>query len=253
MPTTPARTADDFADNIRSMIDRLVDAKFTQEMAKRGQDVADVLVERGTEVGERASEAWRDSKPMRHDAAKRVAKASGEAAKWSDQTWRGSLRPLLKDLWKQRTIAIGAAGAAVPVGREIVDTAAERLGMRQRREERHWGAFFLGLLFGAAGGVIVALLVTPKRGEEMRRELTERADEIATKARDEWVPLFQGGETNGHSTAAADAVSDAGDALHEAAAESGAASGEAAEQAADDAAEAINESFDTVDRESPTV
>jgi gas vesicle protein len=253
MPTSPARTADDIADNIRSLIDRVVEAKFTQEMAKRGQDVAETLAARGVEVGEAASEAWRDSTPMRRDAAKRVAKASGEAAKWSDKTWRTSLRPLIKDLWKQRTMAIGAAGAAVPVGRELVDSAAERLGIRQRREERHWGAFFLGILFGAAAGAIVALLTAPKRGDEMRRELTERADEIATKARDEWVPLFQGGEANGHSTAAAEAVGDAGDALHDAAAESGAAGGEAAEQAADDTAEAINESFDAVDRESPTV
>jgi gas vesicle protein len=253
MPTSPPRTADDIADNIRSLIDRVVDAKFTQEMAKRGQDVADVLAERGAEVGELATEAWRDSKPMRRDAAKRMAKASGEAAKWSDRTWRTSLRPMIKDLWKQRTLAIGAAGAAVPVGREMVDTAAERLGIRQRREERHWGAFFLGLLFGAAAGAIVALLTAPKRGDEMRRDLTERADEMATKARDEWVPLFQGGATNGHATPAADAVSEAGDTVHEAAAESGAASGEAAEEAADDTAEAINESFDSVDRESPTV
>jgi gas vesicle protein len=253
MPTSPARTADDIADNIRSLIDRVVDAKFTQEMAKRGQDVAEVLAERGAEVGELATEAWRDSKPLRRDAAKRLAKTSGEAAKWSDQTWRKSLRPFIKDLWKQRTVAIGAAGAAVPVGRELVDTAAERLGIRQRREERHWGAFFLGLLFGAAAGAIVALLTAPKRGDEMRRELTTKADEIAAKARDEWVPLFQGGETNGHSTAAADALGESGDALHDAAAEAGSASGEAAEHAADDAADAINESFDTVDRESPTV
>jgi hypothetical protein len=117
MPTSPARTADDIADNIRSLIDRVVDAKFTQEMAKRGQDVAEVLAERGAEVGELATEAWRDSKPLRRDAAKRLAKTSGEAAKWSDQTWRKSLRPFIKDLWKQRTVAIGAAGAAVPVGR----------------------------------------------------------------------------------------------------------------------------------------
>jgi len=253
MPTSPARPADDIADNIKALIDRVVDAKLTREMAKRGQDVADVLAERGAEVGELATEAWRDSKPIRRDAAKRVVKASGEAAKWSDQTWRRSLRPLIKDLWKQRTMAIGAAGAAVPVGRELVDTAAERLGIRQRREERHWGAFFVGMLLGAAAGAIVALLTAPKRGEEIRHDLTVKADEIATKARDEWVPLFQGGETNGHSTAAADAVGDAGDALHEAAAETGSASGEAAEQAADDTAEAINESFDTVDRESPTV
>lgn len=253
MPTSPPRTADDIADNIRSLVDRVVDARFTQEMAKRGQDVADALAERGAEVGELATEAWRDSKPMRRDAARRVAKAGSEAAKWSDRTWRTSLRPMLRDLTKQRTMAISAAGAAVPVGRELVGTAAERLGIRQRREEQHWGAFFLGLLFGAAAGAIVALLTTPKRGDEMRRELTERADEVATRARDEWVPLFQGGPTNGHATAAADAVSEAGDTLHEAAAESGAASGEAAEQAADETADAINESFDGVDRESPTV
>ncbi len=253
MPTSPARTADDIADNIRSLIDRVVDAKITQEVAKRGQDVAGVLAERGADVGDFATEAWRDSKPMRRDAAKRVARASGDAAKWSDQTWRKSLRPLFKDLWKQRTAAIGAAGAAVPVGRELVDTAAERLGIRQRREERHWGAFFFGLILGAAAGAVVALLTAPKRGEEMRRELTEKADEIATKARDEWVPMFQGGETNGHSTAAADAIGETGDSLHDAAADAGAASGEAADQAAEDTAEAINESFDTVDRESPTV
>jgi len=252
MPTTPARPADDIADNIRTLIDRVVDAKFTQEMAKRGQELAGALAERGAEVGERATEAWHDSAPVRRDAAKRVARAGGDAAKWSDQTWRKSLRPLLKDLWKQRTVAVGAAGAAVPVGRELVDTAAERLGIRQRREERHWGAFFLGLLLGAAAGAVVALLTAPKRGEEIRRELTDKADEIATRAREEWVPIFQGGETNGHAANPGGAVAEAGDSLQEAAAEAGAAGGEAADQAAEDTAEAINESFDTVDRETPT-
>jgi len=246
MPTSPAaRTADDIADNIRSLIDRVVEAKFTQEMAKRGQDVAETIAERG-------NEAWRESRPLRRDAAKRLARATDDAAKWSDQTWRRSLRPMLKDLWKQRTMAAGAAGAAVPAGREIVDTAAARLGIRRRQEERHWGAFFLGLLLGAAAGAIVALLTTPKRGDEMRHELGTKADELATKARDEWVPLFQSGETtNGHAETAAEAIGDTSASLEEAAAEAGAASGEAANQAATDTAEAINESYDTVDRESP--
>lgn len=244
MPTSPARTADDIADTLRTLVDRVVEAKFTQEMAKRGQDVAELLAERGTE-------AWKDSRPIRRDAAKTLSRASADAAKWSDQTWRRSLRPMLKDLWKQRTLAVGAAGAAVPAGRELVDTAAARLGIRQRQEERHWGAFFLGLLLGAAAGAIVALLTTPKRGDEMRHELGAKADEIATKARDEWVPIFQSGETNGHTDAAADAIGDASANVGEAAAEAGAASGEIAEQAATDTAEAINESYDTVDRESP--
>ncbi|MBW3613616.1 MAG: YtxH domain-containing protein [Chloroflexi bacterium] len=246
----PASTADDIADNIRSLIDRVVDAKFTQEMAQRGQDIAAAIADRGGEVGKLADEAWRESRPARRDAAKRVSRATSDAAKWSDQTWRRSLRPTLRDLWKQRTVAIGAAGAAVPASKELVESAAVRLGLKER-EERHWGAFFLGLLLGAAAGAIVALLTTPKRGSEMRQELATRVDEVATKAKDtEWVPMFQR-DANGHADGAADSLADAGGNLQEAAAEAGAASGEVADQAADDTADAINESYESVDRESP--
>lgn len=246
----PASTADDIADNIRSLIDRVVDAKFTQEMAQRGQDIAAAIADRGGEVGKLADEAWRESRPARRDAAKRVSRATGDAAKWSDETWRRSLRPTLRDLWKQRTVAIGAAGAAVPASKELVEGAAVRLGLKQR-EERHWGAFFLGLLLGAVAGAVVAMLTTPKRGSEMRQELATRVDEVATKAKDtEWVPMFQR-DANGHADQAVDSLADAGGNLQEAAAEAGSASGEAADQAADDTAEAINESYESVDRESP--
>jgi gas vesicle protein len=252
MPTGPASTADEIADNIKALIERVADAKFTQEMARRGQD-----------VGERAVDAWRDAEPLRRDAAKRLSRATDDATRWSDRTWRKAIRPALKDLWKRRTLAMGAAGAAVPAGRELVDTAAVRLGLRQQ-EERHWGAFFLGLVLGAIGGAIAALLLTPKRGDEMRRELAvkadevrqevaTRADEIATKAKDaEWVPIFQRETdevTNGKPGEAVDAVTDAAASAPDAAADAGAATGEAAEQVADEAADAINESYDTIDRE----
>jgi gas vesicle protein len=263
MPTGPASTADEIAESIRTLIDRVADAKFTQEMARRGQDAAGVLAERGAEVGDRAAVAWRDAEPMRRDAAKRLSRATDDAARWSDRTWRRAIRPALRDLWSRRTIALGAAGAAVPAGRELVDTAAVRLGLRQQ-EERHWGAFFLGLLLGAIGGAIAALLLAPKRGDEMRREvsvkadevrreLATRADEIATKAKDaEWVPIFQrdADETNGQPIEPAGAVTAATESVQEGAAEAGSTAGEAAEQTADEAAEAINESYDTVDRES---
>jgi gas vesicle protein len=215
MPTGPASTADEITDNIRSLIDRVVDAKFTQEMAKRG------------------TEAWRDSRPLRRDAAKALSQATDEAAKWSDTTWRTSLRPLLKDLWSRRTLAIGAAGAAVPAGRELVDTAAVRLGIRERQERRHWGAFFIGLLVGAAVGAIAAMLTTPKPGSEMRRELTTRADELATKAKDDWVPIFERATTgNGHVE---EAISD----ISEGTADAGSTTGDVAETP------------EPVDRESP--
>lgn len=251
MPTSPASAADDVAETIRSLIDRVTDAKLTQEVAKRGQDVAGVVTDRGGDVGDLASDIWRDTRPLRRDAVKRVSRAGDEAVRWSDRTWKSSLRPMFSDLWKRRTLAIDAAGAAVPAGRDLVDSAAVRLGLRQR-EERHWGAFFLGLLIGAAAGAAVALLTTPKRGSEMRQELGAKADEvrseITARAKDaEWVPIFQRDEqTNGKRT---DTFADASGSVQEAAADAGVAAGEVADQAAMDTAEAINESYDAVDRE----
>jgi gas vesicle protein len=246
MPTGTARTADDITESIRTLVDRLADAKLTHELAKRGHDVAD-------EVGTLANDAWRDSRPVRRDVRKRLQRAIKDASKWSDRTWKRSVRPALKDLWKQRTVAIGAAGAAIPATQAVIDDTAVRLGIK--RERRHWGAFFLGLLVGAAAGAIVALLTAPKRGSEMRDELGSRAEELAAKAKDDWVPIFQR-ETNGAGDAlpgepSIDAdIGEASASVQEGAAEAGEATGDAAEQAASETAEAINEAFDAVDRES---
>jgi gas vesicle protein len=239
MPTGTARTADDIAENIRTLVDRMADAKLTQELAKRGQDVAE-------EVGSFANEAWRESRPMRRDARKAILRGINDASKWSDRTWKRTVRPALKDLWKQRTVAIGAAGAAIPATQAVIDDTAVRLGIRQ--EKRHWGAFFLGVLLGAAAGAIVALLTAPKRGSEMRDEIGTRAEELATKARDEWVPMFER-ETNGAGDAMA-GIDDTATSIQEGAAEAGSTTGDAAEEAASETAEAINDAFDTVDRES---
>lgn len=259
MPTGPATTADDITDSIRSLVDRIVDGKITQELARRGQEVAGQLAERGTEIGSLAEDAWRDSQPMRRDATKRLARASRDTAKWSDRAWRKQLRPLLKDLWNRRTVAIGAAATAVPAGREIIDTTAARLGLKER-EERRWGSFFFGMLLGIAAGAIAAMLLTPKRGSEMRKELTARADELATRAKDEWVPIFQReDETNGRSLdldssssriieGAADAGTDFGTSVETEAV----ATGETADQAASEAADAINDAYDSAESESPT-
>lgn len=279
MPAGPARTTDDIADSIRSLVDRMVEARFTREMSQRGQELAATLAERGTEMGERVEEAWRESRPMRREAAKQAARAGRDAARWSERTWRRSLRPALRDLWKQRVIAVGAAGAAVPAGKELVDQAAVRLGMK-RSEERHWGAFFLGLLVGAAVGAIAALLAAPRPGRETRRELATRAgemrDELATRARDaEWVPLFErgdgaasddegaevpgplAGDASEVGSAASDAfeeASEASAAVQEGAAEAGEAieeaigdADEAVDQAAAETAQAINDAFEPAD------
>jgi gas vesicle protein len=291
MPTRASKTAEDVADTVadtvKSLIDRVVDAELTKEIARRGQDVAGVLADRGADVAERAGDAWRETKPARRDAAKRVAHVTGEAAKRSDTIWSGALVPVFRDLWQRRTVAAGAAGAAVPAGRELLDAAAVRLGLKEREREeerRRWGAFFLGMILGAAAGAIVAMLTTPRRGSDVRRELGARADEVrreigaraddlATKARDaDWMPVFQreddGG--NGHATAATVAKPTTRSAapatprkattpkkprasrttLQSAAADSGsgAATGDAADRAASDTAGAINEAYD-VDRE----
>jgi hypothetical protein len=159
-------------------------------------------------ASERAATGWHDAEPIRRDAAR----AGRDALRWGSRTWRNELLPGLDRLWSKRTVALGAAGAAVPVARELIDDAAVRMGIRARREQRHWGGFFIGLLLGAAAGLVAAILTAPKAGREMRDELAETAKEAATKAREvastgarevatrareaaasasEWVPIFQ--------------------------------------------------------------
>ena len=67
------------------------------------------------------------------------------------------------------------------------------------------------------------------------------------------MPIFQRDTddvTNGQPGEAADVVTDATASVQESAADAGAATGEAVDHVADETADAINESYDTVDRES---
>ncbi|MCC7271219.1 MAG: YtxH domain-containing protein [Alphaproteobacteria bacterium] len=221
-------TTEDISNSIRALVDRLVDARFSQELAKRG-----------TEVGNLATDAWRDAEPIRRDAARALGRAGDDAAAWS----RKSLRPWLREAWKRRAVALGAASAAVPVGRELVEDAAIRLGIRQRREERHWAAFFWGLVLGALAGAAAAMLTTPKRGSELRDEISTRADDLAARARDEWVPMFE--RATGGSEHATEALDD----LDDAAAHAATSRASAVEGGADQAAEAAGDVIDATDRE----
>src|SRR5207247_394691 len=55
-----------------------------------------------------------------------------------------------------------------------------------------WRIFFIGLVLGAIGGAIAALLTAPRPGREVRGELAACARDAATDAR-EWVPVFPRG------------------------------------------------------------
>ena len=197
--------ADEVSTTVRSMVEKVLEADVKDQITQRGRELAAAVGDATDAVSTRASEAWRDSAPTRRDAEKAVRKASKRAARWSRRTWRDDLRPSLGQLWNRRSVAIGAAGAAIPAGRELVEDAAVRLGIRKRREERHWAAFFFGMLIGLAAGAIVAMLTAPKPGREMRDELAVKARDAAEKAREaagnaEWVPLFQRTDANGEGT-----------------------------------------------------
>ncbi len=217
------KTADELSTGIKSLVDRVLEADVTDTIAQRGRELAAAVADASETAAERAQDAWRESAPTRREATKAVRQASRDAGRWTSRTWRRDLRPQLKDLWSRRGVALGAAGAAVPASRELVDAAAQRLGVR-RRESRHWGAFFLGMLIGAAAGAAIALLTAPKPGREMR-------DELAEKARDagEWVPIFQR-ETNGRgeSPQAVEETADAPSSTTEAVADEAAREGDEA-------------------------
>jgi YtxH-like protein len=212
--------ADQVTTNARSMVERLFDPKVQDNVTKRARTLMAALGEAAEKASDQAASSWKDAEPIRRDAAR----AGRDALRWGSRTWRQEMLPGLNRLWSKRTVALGAAGAAVPVARELIDDAAVRMGIRARREQRHWGAFFGGLLLGAAAGLIAAILTAPKAGRQMRDELavtakdaaarardvaSTSAREVATRARDaaasagEWVPIFQRpdgeGELNGET------------------------------------------------------
>ena len=196
--------ADEVPTRVRSIVEKLLEAEVTDQIAQRGREIASAVGQATEAVSQRAEDAWKESAPQRREAEKAARKASSDALRWGRRTWRKDVRPGLRDLWTRRSAAVAAAGAAIPVGRGIVDDAAVRLGMRKRQEQRHWTAFFLGLLIGAVAGALVAMLTTPKPGREMRDELAERARDAAERAREaagtnDWVPLFQRPEVNGEA------------------------------------------------------
>jgi gas vesicle protein len=201
--------ADEVPTKVRSIVEKVLEADVTDQIAKRGQELARAVGQATESVSQRAEEAWKESAPQRREAEKAARRASRDAMRWGRRTWQRDVRPNLRDRWSRRATALAAAGAAVPAGRELVDDAAARLGIRQRREQRHWTAFFLGLLIGAAAGALIAILTTPKPGREMRDELAGRARDAADKAREaagasDWVPLFQRPEGNGTADALPD-------------------------------------------------
>ena len=193
MASQPSKTADELTTAIRSLVDKALESQTREQIAARGREVAAAIAETAGTAAERASEIanemWHDSAPQRRDAAKSADRMRRDAYKWGRKAWLKQVQPALRNAWSRRAAAIGAAGLAVPASRELVDQARIRLGIRQR-EERRWRFFFLGLLIGAVGGAIAALLTAPRPGREVRDELATRAREAATNA-GEWVPIFQ--------------------------------------------------------------
>jgi hypothetical protein len=193
MASQPSKTADELTTAIRSLVDKALESQTREQIAARGREVAAAIAETAGTAAERASEIandmWRDSAPQRRDAMKSAERMRRDAYKWSRKAWIKQLQPALRNAWSRRAAAIGAAGLAVPASRELVDQARIRLGIRQR-EERRWRFFFLGLVIGAIGGAIAALLTAPRPGKEVRDELATRAREAASNA-GEWVPIFQ--------------------------------------------------------------
>jgi len=207
--------ADQVPIRTRSLLERLFDPTTQRQVAKRGRAIAAAVGDAAETASEQAAAAWRDAEPMRQEAAR----AGRDALRWGRRRWSSDLQPGIDRLWNNRTVALGAVGAAVPVAKGIVDDAAIRLGIRQRHEQRHWGAFFIGMLIGAAAGIVAAMLTAPKAGREMRDELAVTAREaakdaagiareaakdaagiardVASRAREaaanagEWVPIFQ--------------------------------------------------------------
>ncbi len=198
--------ADQVPPTVRSLVDKMLDPQMQDQIAARAREFVASVSEAAEAASVRAGEAWRESAPMRQEATEQVNKAGREALRWGNRAWRKDLQPGISRIWKSRIAALSAAGAAVPIARKF---AAASAPAEAAKERRHWGTFFLGLLLGAAAGVIAAMLTAPKAGRQIRddlavsardatvraREAASRAREAASRAREavtaaEWMPIF---------------------------------------------------------------
>ena len=53
------------------------------------------------------------------------------------------------------------------------------------------GNFWLGMIVGAAAGAVTALLYAPKKGEELRHDIQDRAKDVGRKAGEAWGDMKQ--------------------------------------------------------------
>jgi hypothetical protein len=193
MASQPSKTADELTTAIRSLVDKALESQTREQIAARGREVAAAIAETAGTAAERASDiasdVWRESAPQRRDAMRTAERMRRDAFKLGRRAWLKQVQPAVRNAWSRRAAAIGAAGLAVPASRELVDQARIRMGLRQREEHR-WRIFFIGLVLGAIGGAIAALLTAPRPGREVRDELAARARDAANNA-GEWVPIFQ--------------------------------------------------------------
>ena len=126
------------------MVEKLLEADMADQIGQRSREIAEA-VSQATTTLRTVPKRRKDSAPQRREAEKAARHAARDAIRWGRRTWQHDVRPELRKLWKQRKAAIAAAGAAIPAGRELVEDAAARAGIRERRERRHWAAFFLGI------------------------------------------------------------------------------------------------------------
>jgi gas vesicle protein len=206
MASVSTRNADELTTAIKSLVDRALESTVREQVAARGKEVAAAIAETATTVAgrtsEAATEAWRETSPRREEAARAADRMRRDAMQWGQATWGSQLRPALLRAWRKRAMALGAAGGALPISKELVEEAKIRLGMQQRRqEERRWRTFFLGMVVGAIAGALVAILTAPRPGRETRDRIASRAREAAEGA-GEWAPLFQRSAQEGAAHAA---------------------------------------------------
>lgn len=188
-------------------IDTKPGAEALDQVAQRGREIAAAMGEFSEIISRRATEAWRDSAPVRRDAAKAAEQAGREAASWGRDAWRTQVQPGILGIWRRRS-ALADLGATLPAARNVVRQAASAVGIEPRRRTSRWGALLLGFIAGAAAGAVAALLATPKAGRQVREDLAgvardaagramvtarqtaQRAKTLADGASD-WMPIFQ--------------------------------------------------------------
>lgn len=139
------------------------------QRSSTGSSFANILIGAVVGAGAALLFAPKSGRQIRKEIAKQASMWSDQASKITDQATKEAKKRA--DKWSDQAS-------------KLTDRAPDVRKMTGRKKSGGTGKMFMGIAIGSAVGAAAALLLAPKSGRQMRKQLKQEADELGSRARE---------------------------------------------------------------------